>query len=435
MANRKPDEPPKGAPAWQTTFSDLMNLLLCFFVLLFSMSTIDEVKQEKIVASFNQMFSVFDAGASAIGDGILISNGVSQLNELDEFINSTGRMDSGEIVSEDVANSTAAAAKEQLEEAQMEESEALSEKIQEAVDERDMADQVEVQFTAQFVQLTLKGSLLFDSGSTLLKDEAKPVLDQVGLILERYAQGTIEIEGHTDNVPMSGAKYSNNDELSSGRALSVFDYILSITNLNPANIKHAGRGEYLPVADNSTPEGRAKNGRVEAMKKKLISVIILALLIVNIVLTAIMMFSVTSASKKTAALVDSISMALNLELASGEGGEAAVSMADTETYSFAENMTIPLKKSEGDEKDHYCIISVTLSINTKADVYKKYGSDLSMQEGLIKDEINSVFAQYTMEEARDNQDAIKKEILNRIQKMFDSNEYIYNVSFGDIMFG
>lgn len=171
------------------------------------------------------------------------------------------------------------------------------------------------------------------------------------------------------------------------------------------------------------------------MKKNLISVVILALLIVNIVLTAIMMFSVTSASKKTAALVDSISMALNLELASGEGGEAAVSMADTETYSFAENMTIPLKKSEGDEKDHYCIISVTLSINTKADVYKKYGSDLSMQEGLIKDEINSVFAQYTMEEARDNQDAIKKEILNRIQKMFDSNEYIYNVSFGDIMFG
>ena len=263
MANRKPEEPPKGAPAWQTTFSDLMNLLLCFFVLLFSMSTIDEVKQEKIVASFNQMFSVFDVGASAIGDGILISNGVSQLNELDEFINSTGRMDSGEIVSEDVANSTAAAAKEQLEEAQMEESEALSEKIQEAVDERDMADQVEVQFTAQFVQLTLKGSLLFDSGSTLLKDEAKPVLDQVGLILERYAEGTIEIEGHTDNVPMSGAKYSNNDELSSGRALSVFDYILSITNLNPANIKHAGRGEYLPVADNSTPEGRAKNRRVE----------------------------------------------------------------------------------------------------------------------------------------------------------------------------
>lgn len=262
MANRKPDEPPKGAPAWQTTFSDLMNLLLCFFVLLFSMSTVDEVKQEKVVASFNQMFSVFEGGAQAIGDGMLISNGVSQLNELDEYINSTGKMEDGEMISEDVAESVSEA-QEAMEEAQMEESEKLAEKIQEALDEKDMADEVDVAFTAQFVQLTLKGALLFDSGSVLLKEEAKPVLDQVGLILERYAEGTIEIEGHTDNVPMSGAKYSNNDELSSGRALSVFNYILSITNLDPANVKHAGRGEYLPVADNATPEGRAKNRRVE----------------------------------------------------------------------------------------------------------------------------------------------------------------------------
>lgn len=267
MAKKKAEEAPKGSPAWMATFSDLMNLLLCFFVLLFSMSTIDEVKQEKVVASFNQMYSVFDGGAQAIGDGMLISNGVSQLNELDEFINSTGKMDSGDIVSENVANSSADAAqeelKEQMEEAQMEESEALAEAVEEALEERDMEDEVEVQFSAQFVQLTLKGALLFDSGSVLLKEEAKPVLDQVGLILERYATGTVEIEGHTDNVPMSGAKYSNNDELSAGRALSVFNYILEGTNLNPAEVKHAGRGEYLPVADNSTPEGRAKNRRVE----------------------------------------------------------------------------------------------------------------------------------------------------------------------------
>ena len=264
MAKKKEEEAPKGSPAWMATFSDLMNLLLCFFVLLFSMSSIDQVKQEKVAASFNQMFSVFEGGAQAIGDGMLISNGVSQLNELDDFINSTGRLDDGSVVSEDVANNdSTAAAQEVLEEAQMEESEALAEAVEEALDETDMEDEVEVQFTAQYVQLTLKGALLFDSGSVLLKDEAKPVLDQVGLILERYAQGTIEIEGHTDNVPMSGAKYSNNDELSSGRALSVFDYILSVTNLDPAKIKHAGRGEYLPVADNSTPEGRTKNRRVE----------------------------------------------------------------------------------------------------------------------------------------------------------------------------
>lgn len=270
MAKRKEDEVKPGAPAWQSTFADLMNLLLCFFVLLFSMSTVDAQKFEMIAASFNQTFSIFTAGATAIGDGILISNGVSQLNELDQYINSTGKMDNGETVSEDVAESAAAEAAEALEEAlekiaeaEMEESEELAEMIQEAVDEKDMNKEIDIEFTAQYVQLTLKGSLLFDSGSTELKPDALPVLDQVGVILERYAQSTIEIEGHTDNVPMSGAKYSNNDELSSGRALSVFNYLLSTANLDPALVKHSGRGEYVPVADNSTPEGRTMNRRVE----------------------------------------------------------------------------------------------------------------------------------------------------------------------------
>ncbi len=258
MAKRKPDEPKKGAPAWQTTFGDLMNLLLCFFVLLFAMSTIDEDKQEQIIASFNDMFSVFDGGASAIGDGMLISNGVSQLNELDQYINSTGKMDQGEVLDEDMVS-----VQEKMEEAQMEESEEMAERIQEAVDEQGLGKEIDVDFTAQYVQLTLKGGILFDSGSVELKEEALPVLDQVGKILERYAQGTIEIEGHTDNVPMSGAKYSNNNELSSGRALSVFDYLMSVTNLSPADVKHSGRGEYVPIADNSTAEGRARNRRVE----------------------------------------------------------------------------------------------------------------------------------------------------------------------------
>ncbi|MCH5250849.1 MAG: flagellar motor protein MotB [Lachnospiraceae bacterium] len=258
MAKRKEDEPPKGAPAWQSTFADLMNLLLCFFVLLFSMSTVDAQKFEMIAASFNQTFSIFTAGATAIGDGILISNGVSQLNELDQYINSTGKMDNGQTVSEDVA-----AAQEAIEKAKIEESEELAEKIQEAVDESNLSQDIDIEFTAQYVQLTLKGALLFDSGKTELKEAALPVLNQVGVILERYAQSTIEIEGHTDNVPMSGAKYSNNDELSSGRALSVFNYLMQNTTLNPALVKHSGRGEYVPVADNSTPEGRTMNRRVE----------------------------------------------------------------------------------------------------------------------------------------------------------------------------
>lgn len=258
MAKRKPDEPPKGAPAWQSTFADLMNLLLCFFVMLFSMSTIDAQKFELIAASFSQTFSIFDAGASAIGDGILVSMGVSQLNELDDYINSTGRDAEGDTIPEDLES-----AAEMMEEAKLQESEELASEIEEALEEKNLDKEVDIEFTAQYVQLTLNGALLFDSGSVEIKEEALPLMNQLGIILQRFGEGTIEIEGHTDNVPMSGSKYANNDELSSGRALSVFYYLEDNTSLDMSKIKHSGRGEYIPIADNSTEEGRAKNRRVE----------------------------------------------------------------------------------------------------------------------------------------------------------------------------
>ncbi|MCM1174727.1 MAG: flagellar basal body-associated FliL family protein [Blautia sp.] len=169
------------------------------------------------------------------------------------------------------------------------------------------------------------------------------------------------------------------------------------------------------------------------MKKNLISIIILALLIVNVVLTAVMMFSVTGASRKTAALVDNIATALNLELTAQTGdAEVIIPMEDIEVYTIPESMTISLKKGE-DGADHYCMVSISFSINTKSDGYKKYTSDLSPQESLIRDKINAVFGQYTIEEARENEDQIKKEILAEVQKMFDS-DFIFNVAFSSIMY-
>ena len=101
MAKRRQEDPPAGSPAWMATFSDLMNLLLCFFVLLFSMSTVDEEKYNQLVASMSSAFSILNGGATAIGEGILISNGVSQLNELDQYINSTGNTADSTVDSED----------------------------------------------------------------------------------------------------------------------------------------------------------------------------------------------------------------------------------------------------------------------------------------------------------------------------------------------
>lgn len=269
MAKKKQDIPSPGAPAWMATFSDLMNLLLCFFVLLFSMSTIKEDKLAALVSAMNQTFSVFDSGATAIGDGILISNGVSQLNELDKYINSTGKTADSDKDVDDFKDYEGAGEKEkqeilqEIEEQQLKDNEELAELVEETVAENNLSDQIEVSFTSQYVQLTMKGALLFASGSAELRTEAEEVLDKAALILSRYAQGTIEIEGHTDNVPISSERYRSNEELSSARALEVFYYLTEHSYLDPVRLKHAGMGERVPVADNATPEGRSKNRRVE----------------------------------------------------------------------------------------------------------------------------------------------------------------------------
>ena len=266
MAKRQEEIKP-GLPAWQGTFGDLMNLLLCFFVLLFSMANMDAAKFEEVAASFSNAFGIFSGGEMAIGQGALIGDGVSQLSALSSYITSMGLAQSGE---DSDSEETAIGEMEQkelleaAEEEQMEASEELAEKIEAALEAGDVDNEVSLNYTSQFVQLTIQGSILFDSGKTDIKDDAIPVIDKVGQILETYAGGTIEIEVHTDNVPMSsGGKYANNDELSSGRALSIFYYLCENTNLDPANIVHTGRGEYSPIADNSTDEGRARNRRVE----------------------------------------------------------------------------------------------------------------------------------------------------------------------------
>lgn len=258
MAKKKQEEAAKGSPAWMATFSDLMNLLLCFFVLLFSMSTVDAEKFEMVVASLQSSFSVLPAGGSSVGEGELISSGVSQLKEFSMFFeqfSSEGESEEQEEKEKDL--------KEAYEEEALKESENMAEEINSETESYGIQNQVEVDFNAQYVLLTLNGALLFDSGKSEIREDAYPLIDKIGAILTRYDSNIIEIEGHTDNVPISNDRYENNDVLSMYRALNVADYIRSITDLEAGLLKSSGRGEYVPVADNTTPEGRARNRRVE----------------------------------------------------------------------------------------------------------------------------------------------------------------------------
>ena len=152
MPKKRPEDPPKGSPAWMATFSDLMNLLLCFFVLLFSMSTVDADKFQQVIASLQSSVSILPAGGASIGDGEMISAGVRQLEFMDSYYNEVANS-----AAEDSNNQTEGKenVQEQYEKQGLAESEKMAEEIQKALDASELGSKVDVNFNAEYVQLNL----------------------------------------------------------------------------------------------------------------------------------------------------------------------------------------------------------------------------------------------------------------------------------------
>lgn len=266
MAKKKKQEAPApGSPAWMATFSDLMNLLLTFFILLFSMSSVDVSKFEEIAASLNASFSIFDSGSPAITEGGLISSGVSQLNQLDNYYTSMGT-NQDENSDQDISDEEL---KDKYDEMQSDATEELGGKVEEDLEGEGLLSGeyegfIDMEITSQYVTLTLNGSVLFNSGRAEIKKDAAVFVDKLGDVLKRYNDNLIEIRGYTDSVPVSaGNKYDDNMELSQARAYSVYKFLVNSKNMSEESLECSGRGEQEPIASNDTAEGRALNRRVE----------------------------------------------------------------------------------------------------------------------------------------------------------------------------
>ena len=293
MAKKKQDDPPKGSPAWMATFSDLMNLLLCFFVLLFSMSSVDANKWEEVVASMTSAFSVFNDGSTSIGDGTLVGMGTTQLSNLDEYYASLGQKseDSGEDIRDNPSQQTGdngegdgntpekqsgegqkeetktgeGDLEKELEAANRKETTEMLDAISEMTERYNISGLMEVgmDVNGKYVELTINGSVLFDSGKADLKSESLPLMSKVGDIRKVYSKHDVQVIGHTDNIPMKSSKYESNDILSSARAISAAHYLINEKGIDVNRISWTGRGEYDPIDTNSTAEGRARNRRIE----------------------------------------------------------------------------------------------------------------------------------------------------------------------------
>ena len=295
MAKRREKPAEEGSPAWMSTFSDLMNLLLCFFVLLYASSNVDEEKIQRIMASFNQAsFSVLESGSVSLDEGQIVSGGVTQLPGIESILEYIGvssevkgnnqdlsatGADDGQSDSSDqpdsvqpnteetiVDNQTTELSQEELK-AQVEQqgekqSAQMYDEISEKVESYKIEDNVSLDYNSQYVSLDLNGALLFDEGQADIRDDATDFMKKITSILKRYQDCIVEVEGHTDNVPIHNSNYQSNRYLSTARATKVYEYITDNTDFPDQNLKVAGYGESRPVASNDSEEGRSKNRRV-----------------------------------------------------------------------------------------------------------------------------------------------------------------------------
>jgi len=175
------------------------------------------------------------------------------------------------------------------------------------------------------------------------------------------------------------------------------------------------------------------------MKKNLLTVLILALLVVNIVLTCVLMFSVIGTNQKTAQLVSNIATVMNLELTlpGEEEVEEPVSLADTVEHKLANSMTIPLASEvsgEGSSKERYIMFDLALMMNKEHEDYETYGATIGEREGMIEDVITTIVSSHTETECRNDLEGIKEEILEELQELFQS-DFIYKIGITSVKFG
>jgi len=227
MAKKKKKEecPPAGSPGYMTTYGDMMTLLLTFFVLLLSFSSMREAKFRRAMGSLKGALGVLPFEESVI---VKEEVPIPKLTNLQE--------------------------------------EEISKSLNEAVEEMsaDVYESINLELTEEGISINISDSLMFTRGMATLRPEIFHILYTVAELAKGWPN-KIRIIGHTDNTPISNEEFKSNWELSTARALSVLHYFIDYCDVDPSKLYAVGKGQYDPLAPNDTPEGRAKNRRVEIL--------------------------------------------------------------------------------------------------------------------------------------------------------------------------
>ncbi|HLR08425.1 MAG TPA: flagellar motor protein MotS [Bacillota bacterium] len=240
---------PSGAPKWMVTYSDMITLILVFFILLFSMSQIDLAKFEAVSESFrNRMIFDFYPSPVPMENPTEHSSHLERGKNTNEFKDPT---DLQKVLERDHDND--------------DENDALGnlmEEVEAYLDEKDLHDVISAHRTERGVVLVLQERVLFDTGEAVIRKSGKTVLDKIGYLLADIPN-RVEVEGHTDSRPIANYRYPSNWELSGARASRVIRYLLEKYDFDKSRFSAVGYADTQPRVPNDSADNWQKNRRVE----------------------------------------------------------------------------------------------------------------------------------------------------------------------------
>ncbi|MCF8143247.1 MAG: flagellar motor protein MotB [Deltaproteobacteria bacterium] len=212
-------------PGWEVVYTGFILIMLCFFIMLCSFSTIEKSKVEHFVASFTRAVSVMPGG-------VKVRPGDQSRHSLPDIA-----FDQGEMA-------------------------LIFQEIQSAVDELGLAEELSFTSLRNGLVVRLADKAVFNLGVAEISSDAFPLLDKIGAIISKGSY-SVEIRGHTDALPIHTHRFPSNWELSTARAVNVLRYFLEIPGISAERLSAAGFGEFQPIVSNESPELRAQNRRVE----------------------------------------------------------------------------------------------------------------------------------------------------------------------------
>lgn len=238
--SRKRPEKKSISQGWLTTYSDMMTLVLTFFVLLYSYSLVDKQKFQKLAESLSIAFG---------GNTGMVTNGGNIAPVPDE--NNPGADDESSHSGKDI----------DLEAGKNAENNKMYQEVLAFVNAHNLNAEVTIREETRGVLIELQESILFDSGKAVIKKDSLDILNTIYELLCTF-ENNVLIEGHTDNLPISSGYYQSNWELSADRAVKVLRFFTETKGMDGSRFQAVGCGEYSPIATNDTAEGRQANRRV-----------------------------------------------------------------------------------------------------------------------------------------------------------------------------